>query len=144
MSAHIINSEASVQSFIGDVRELFRQHKYLKVSVKAGKDRSLDQNSISHLWYEQLSRELKENDALGWKCFCKLHFGVPILRSEDEDFRVFYEAIKRLDYEQKIASMKFIPVTSLMTKPQLSKYLEDMQEEFIPRGVFLEFPKECK
>lgn len=144
MSAWTINSELALQSFIGDVRELFRVNKYLKVSAKVGKSRSLDQNAISHAWYEQLARELREDDALGWKCFCKLHYGIPILRAEDEEFRQFYDgAIKGLTYEQKLSAMKFMPVTSLMTKPQLSKFLEAMQEGFLSRGVRLEFPVEA-
>lgn len=67
---------------------------------------------------------------------------MPILRAEDEEFRTFYDgALKGLSYEQKREAMKFVPVTSLMTKPQLSKYLEAMQNDFIGRGVRLEFPK---
>lgn len=143
MSAWTVNSEASLQLFIGDLRELYRANKYLKISAKVGKARSLDQNAISHAWYEQLARELREDDALGWKSFCKLHCGVPILRAEDEDFRVFYDgAIKGLQYEQKLKAMKFMPVTSLMTKAQLSKYLEDVQDFFQQHGVRLMFP-EC-
>jgi len=141
VSAWTINSESSLQSFIGDIRESFRAHKFLKVSAKTGKARSLDQNAISHVWYEQLARELKEDDALGHKCFCKLHYGVPILRAEDEEFRLFYDAaLLGLTYEQKIEAMKFVPVTSNMTKPQLSKYLEAMQNGFSDK-VRLEFPE---
>lgn len=142
MTAWTANSESALQSMFGDMRELFAAHKFLKVSAKTGKARSLDQNAISHAWYEQIARELREDDALGWKCYAKLHLGVPILRTEDDEFRAFYDqSIKGLTYEQKLAAMKFLPVTSLMTKPQLSKYLEAMQADFAQRGVRLEFPK---
>lgn len=142
MSAWTINSEPALQSFIGDMRDLFRSHKFVKVSAKVGMARSVDQNAISHAWYEQIARELREDDALGWKSYCKLHHGVPILRAEDEQFRGFYDAsIKRMTYEQKLQAMKFVPVTSLMTKPQLSKYLEALQGDFHQRGVLLEFPE---
>jgi hypothetical protein len=143
MTDFTINSDASLQSTFGELREMYRQHKYLRVSAKAGKDRSLDQNAISHLWYEQLARELREYDALGWKCECKLLHGVPILRAEDAEFRTFYDrAIKQsLSYEEKLAAMKFLPVTRLMTTPQMSKYLEAMRDHFLRRGVRLEFPE---
>lgn len=142
MPKHIINSEQSLQSFIGDIREDFAKHKYIIVNTKVGKDRSLDQNAISHCWYEQLARENKENDALGWKAFCKLHFAVGILRHGDSEFKAFYDAsLKLLTYEQKIEAMKFVPVTSLMTKEMLSKYLEAMQSHFINAGIRLEFPE---
>ena len=143
MSAWTVNSESAQQPFNGDMRDLFKQHKFVKVSAKIGKARSLDQNAISHCWYEQLARELKEDDALGWKSYCKLHHGVPILRAEDEQFREFYDRTLRvtLTYDQKLDAMKFLPVTSLMTKPQLSKYLEAVRDDFLKRGVMLEFPE---
>ena len=143
MSTLTINSEMSLQKAMGDLREMFRIHKFVKVSAKVGKARSLDQNAISHAWYEQLARELREDDAIGWKSYCKLNHGVPILRAEDEQFRTFYDAsIKStLTYEQKLSAMRYLPVTSLMTKPQLSAYLEAMQKDFERRGVRLDFPE---
>ncbi len=141
MPSYTINSDSSLQAFIGDVREMYIQHRYIKISAKTGKARSIDQNSISHAWYEQIARELREDDALGWKCYCKLHHGVPILRAEDEEFRDIYDgSIKRLSYEQKLMAMRHWPVTSLMTKEQLSKYLESMQEDLKSKNVLLEFP----
>lgn len=104
--------------------------------------RSTEQNSISHAWYSQIANELPEDDALGWKCYCKLHHGVPILRAEDAQFKEFYDsAIKGMDYEKKLTAMRFLPVTSLMDKPQLSAYLESVQADFMRRGVMLEFPE---
>jgi hypothetical protein len=144
MTALIINSQESLQRALGDLREMWNESKFLRLNVKKGKDRSLDQNAISHCWYEQLARELREDDVLGWKCYSKLHLGVPILRAEDEEFRTAYDAvIKGLTYEQKLIAMKHWPVTSVMTIPQLSKYLEAMQAEFLRRGVKLEFPVEA-
>ena len=144
MTTWTLNSESALQTFLGDIRNLWKQHKWVRVTAKSGKPRSVDQNSISHAWYEQLANELREDDAAGWKSFCKLHYGVPILRAEDADFREFYDAaVKGLTYEQKLKAMAFVPVTSLMTKAQLSKYLEAMQAEFIGRGVRLEFPEDA-
>ena len=142
MALIIINSIDSLQTTIGTLRDEFNKHKYLRVDVKTGKDRSLDFNAISHVWYAQLARELREDDASGWKCFCKLHFAVPIMRSEDEEFRAYYDlAIKNaLSYEQKLSAMKYLPVSSLMTNPQFKKYCDEMQKHFLTHGVKLEFP----
>ena len=143
MADHNVFSEIGVQSVIGEIREAFRKDGFVRVSIKSGKKRSLSQNDISHAWYEQLAREMREDDAEGWKSYCKLHHGVPILRTEDEDFRATYDkAIRPLSYEQKLAVMKILPVTSLMTKAQLSKYLEAVQADFRAKGVWLEFPQE--
>ena len=141
MTSHTINSDSSLQNFIGEIRETYSNFKFLRVNVKTGKDRSLPQNAITHAWYEQLARELREETSLGWKCYCKLHHGVPIMRAEDDEFRDAYDqVIKGLRYEQKLVAMRSWPVTSLMNKDQLSKYAEAMQADFKSRGVLLEFP----
>lgn len=142
MTDWIANSEPALQTLIGELREMWRQHKFLRVTAKAGKARSLDQNAISHAWYQQMAREDRQDDELGHKGYCKLHHGIPILRAEDAEFRAFYDgALKGLTYEQKREAMKYVPVTSLMTKPQLSKYLEAVQSDYATRGVHLEFPE---
>lgn len=142
MAQITVNSETSLQQAIGELRDTFRREKFFRVSIKTGKARSLDQNGISHVWYEQISREIREETPLGVKCFCKLHYGVPIMRAEDEDFRTLYDlVIKPLNYEKKIEAMKAWPVTSLMKKTQLSQYLEAMQAGYADRGVRLEFPE---
>ena len=43
----------------------------------------------------------------------------------------------------KLKVMRLLPVTSLMTKAQLSKYLEAVQADFGSRGVVLAFPMEA-
>lgn len=138
----IINSEIALQSAVGQLREQFKDRKYLTVSITHGKARSLDQNAISHAWYEQVARELREDTPLGVKSFCKLHFGVPILRAEDEDFRAKYDkAVKPMAYEDKLILMEWFPVTSLMTTPQLSQYLEAVEAHYHKHSVWLQFPE---
>jgi len=39
--------------------------------------------------------------------------------------------------------MRFIPVTSNMSKPQLSRYLEHIQISYAQQGVIVDFPKEA-
>lgn len=97
------------------------------------------QNSGTHVLYEIIANVLHEDDAPGWKCYCKLHHGVPILRVEDPQFREAYDAaIKPLPYERKLAIMRYWPVTSLMYKDQISRYIAALQADFEPRGVRLE------
>jgi len=139
----VVNSAERLQTILGDIREQYAQHKYLRVTIKTGKDRSLDQNAISHAWYEQVARELRQDTPIRIKAECKLRYGVPILRAEDVEFRAFYDgALKRLNYEQKLKAMEYVPITSRMSVKQLSYYLEDMQREYAHQGVILEFPEE--
>ena len=125
---------------IGDLREQVREHGRVRMRV-APLLRGLSQNDISHVWYEQVALELREDTALGVKCESKLHCGVPILRAEDADFRAVYDAVIRpLTYENKLEAMKAWPVTSLMNKSQMSAYLDAMATHWAKRGVILTRP----
>lgn len=138
----IVNSDESLQRAIGALRQAYLTERFLRIAVKTGKDRSLDQNAGSHLWYAQLARELPQETELGWKCFCKLNFGVPILRQSDEEFKQLYDSAirKSLTYEQKLAAMRVLPVTSRMNVKQKTEYLKLMQEHFAKQHrVILEF-----
>lgn len=107
------------------------------------KTRSLDQNAISHAWYLQIAADRGEDNPLGVKRYCKLVCGVPIMRAEDEGFRATYDrVIKPLDYDDKLAVMDIMPVTSLMNTAQMSQYLEAVQEHYRKQGVLLEFPQQ--
>jgi len=139
----IANSQESLQRALGDIRQEWARSRYLRIEVRAGRSRSLKQNNHSHAWYEQLARELPEFDALRWKCFCKLHFGVPLMRAEESDFREMYDLkLKGFPYETKLLLMEWVPVTSLMTKKQLQTYETAMQTHFLEHGVSLEYPND--
>lgn len=146
MTEIIVNSEQSLQSCIGELRELFKTRKYFSLKPKFGKGRTLDQNALSHAWYAQVSRELNQDSERDVKRFCKLHFGVPILRAEDEDFRASYDTCIKpvLSYEQKLVAMDMLPVTSTMTTKQINQYMEDVRDHYQRHGVMLEFPPEEK
>lgn len=140
----VINSNRSLNEVIQEITAEYNQHRFVRVWSEAGTNRSTDQNALSHAWYNQISMDLAEQTPEEVKCECKLRFGVPILRAEDPDFAEMYDAsIKRhLTYEQKLKAMRFLPVTSLMTKDQISRYLQVIQYQFAQRGVNLEFPDE--
>lgn len=144
MPEWIIDSDRACAEAIGKIREAFARSRFLRVIVRE-KVRSLSQNDQAHVWYEQVSMELREDTPLGVKCTSKLQVGVPILRAADSDFREFYDnALKRLSYEQKHAAMRYVPVTSLMDVDCASKYLEELQTFWSYRGVRLEFKKSDK
>lgn len=143
MNKWVVKSEASLNFFLTELKELLRTKHALEISVKIHGKRSLDQNAISHAWYEEIARRLTQDDVLGWKCFCKLNFGIPILYAEDEQFRKFYDqSLAHLTYEDRLKAMKYVPVTSVMNKPQMAKYLQTLQQEFWELGVKLEFPED--
>ena len=139
----IAYSAGTLSKLLGDIRLLYAQHGRVSCTVSTAKPRTIDQNSLSHAWYQQVADELREDSPLGVKRYCKLTIGVPILRCDDDEFRAGYDRVIRpLSYELKLEAMDILPVTSRMTTKQLTTYLENMQAHYQTRGVQLAFPME--
>ena len=103
-----------------------------RVKVEKGKrDRSKEQNCLAWKWHVEAATQLKDGSANDKRAHCKLHFGVPILR-EDDEFRELYDkVVKPHDYETKIELMGMdFPVTSLMTVKQMTRYLDAIYQHF--------------
>lgn len=144
MLTHILDKKTpkNYETLLNKLESLDPTIKHV-ITIKTFTEKRSDlQNSLSHSWYSELAFNLKENDALGYKCFCKLHFGVGILRAEDEEFRTAYDlAIKPMSYEKKLEVMKILPVTSIMNTKQLTQYLDAMKSYFYDNhGFDLKYP----
>ncbi len=101
--------------------------------------RSLSQNALKEVWYNQVDKHFSLETGTTMRQ-CKLHFGVPILRAENEQFRRLYDKtmIRVLTYEEKLEAMDILPVTSLMNKSQMTRYIEQVQVHYGKHGVVLE------
>lgn len=124
---------------------LGRRKKPFVVEVKKkGSQRSTEQNRLQFLWINEAAEQLQEDTAEGYRAYCKLHFAVPILRNENDEFREAYDRyIRPLDYETKLAFMAVpldFPCTRLMTVDQKTRYLNMMQDHFRGLGVLLTEP----
>jgi hypothetical protein len=108
-------------------------------------DRSLAQNRLAFRWYNDAADQLKDGTASDKRAYCKLHFGVAILKDGTgkaaDKFRDVYDRIIRpLTYEQKLELMTEpinLPITSLMTVKQFTQYLDAVQQFFSSIGVAL-------
>lgn len=116
------------------------------VNVKKGKDRTIEQNRLQRLWINEAVEQLGDETAEEKRAYCKLHFGVPILRAESEEFAAAYDKyIRPLPYETKLAYMAVpldFPVSRLMTTRQTHEYLERIRGHFESQGVRLTIPDE--
>lgn len=140
----IVNSESALHKLLGDLREEFRQHKFLRVKATVGKARSLPQNAIMHAWYTQMAIEDRQHSQQEHIRYCKWHHGVPILCADDPEYRALCRTLLGpLDYESRLIAMDHYPVTRLMTKAQESGYLEAMQADYGKRGIHLSFPDQA-
>lgn len=120
----------------------------LTASIVPGKHRSTEQNKLQRLWVREISVQMLGSfeSTEHVRGYCKLHFGVPILRNENEAFCSEYDAIVRpLPYEHKLKLM-MVPfdfgVTRIMTTRQKATYLDTIHQHFSERGVVLTDPEE--
>lgn len=146
-----VNSDASLSKAIGTLREAYKEHRYFTLTVGTGKKRTVSQNSLSHLWYYQVSEETKDYTPGEVKALCKFNVGLPILRGVPVEERgkevaeLCEYCDKYLDYkpyEEKIANFHFLPCTSLMDTKQLGQYLTEVQMNYAKRNIILYFPDE--
>jgi hypothetical protein len=111
----------------------------MRVSAIAGKPRSTDQNRLQRLWARQVAEYFGDRTAEEVRGYGKLHFGVPILRAEDEEFAERYDAvIKPLPYEAKLAIMMEpldLPVTRRMNTSQKTRFLDAFFYHWTAEGV---------
>ena len=114
------------------------------VDITKGKHRTVEQNRLQRLWLNEIAEQLGDQTAEELRGYCKLRFGVPILRAENETFRDCYDAVvKPLAYEQKLSIMMEpldLPVTRLMSTEQKTRYLDAIHKHFAEQGVTLTEP----
>lgn len=107
--------------------------------------RSLDQNDMFYALYQQVAEQKDDESIRDVRRYCKLHFGVPILRASVPGFKSMYDKAIRdhLEYEEKLEAMDFLPVTRLMTKKQGTEYIDTIIREFSKQGYSLIHPSEA-
>ena len=108
----------------------------VKIPVRG---RSLPQNSLWAIWYSLIGKETGQTP-IEVKAECKLIYGVPILRAEDQEFRELYDVtLKPLSYELKLELMKkHVKITSLFSKHQGIVYQETLQREYAKQSIILD------
>lgn len=115
------------------------------LQVQPGRRRSTEQNRTQHLWYAEIAEQKGDMTTYQVRAYCKLHFGIPILRAENELFRDKYDRIIRpLAYEAKMELMSppiDLPVTSLFTVKQETAYLDLVQQFAAGLGIRLTQPE---
>ncbi|UNK39337.1 hypothetical protein MNR02_06430 [Shinella sp. H4-D48] len=117
-------------------------------SITDGKHRTNDQNSLQRKWVLEISAQLVDQTSEEVRGYCKLHFGVPILRNENDVFKAEYDAvIMPLPYEHKLKLM-MVPfdfgVTRIMTTRQKTDYLNAIHRHFSEQGLILTNPEDRK
>ncbi len=126
----------------------FIQNKTLPftATITDGKGRTTRQNKLQRKWTVEVSEQLGDCTPEEVRSYMKLAIGVPILRAENEAFRVRYdEVVKPLPYGVKLALMAEpldMPVTRLFTTSQKKRYLDEVFRHYSEQGLVLTMPKE--
>ena len=119
----------------------------LTVTVTQGASRSNLQNRLAQRWNTDIAVQMGDMTHEDARAYNKLHFGVPILRAENEAFRLSYDRVmKHLPYEDKLEAVKAfeLPVTRLMTVKQMTAFMDAVSQHWTPQGVRLTHPDDLK
>lgn len=112
-----------------------------------GKHRTTHQNRLQRQWMVEIAAQLGDRTPEEVRGYCKLHFGIPILR-ENDAFRKDYDNLVRpLPYEAKLKLMMEpfdFGVTRIMTTRQKTAYLDAVHRHFSEQGVVLTNPEDLK
>lgn len=142
-----VNSTTKLSEAISKLTSMFREKKFVVVSLRPGRDRTLDQNALWFAFYKRIAEMTQIGDAADARRYCKLHIGVQILLNDDEEFqRAWYRVMRHLPYEEKLAMMgecklfgpDGFPVTSLFNRAQGVAYTDRILAEFTAKGVFFD------
>ena len=119
----------------------------ITVTWTQGAPRSHAQNRLAQRWFTDIATQLGDQTHEDVRAECKMRFGVPILRAENEAFRLSYDrVIKPMPYEEKLEAIKAfdLPVTRLMTVKQMTEFMDAMQKHWSAQGVRLTDPEALK
>lgn len=139
-----VNSQAKLSEAVTMLTRMFRDKKFVVVSMRPGKDRTLDQNALWFAMYDRIAKSTEMGGIEDVRRYCKLHFGVPIMRAGCSEFRTGWaESFIHLPYEVKLRLMgpcamfgpDGFPVTRLFDRAQGCQYTDRIVDEFAPQGV---------
>lgn len=104
--------------------------------------RTDDQNRLINKSYELIAEAKGDETQEDIRAYCKLHFGVPIRRRDDDEYQAMYDkSVRPLEYADKLEIMKSVkfdfPVTRNMTVKQLTEYYETMIRHYAEQGVVI-------
>lgn len=98
--------------------------------------RTIPQNRLFYLMYDIIGKQLYGGDEHHARNECKLTIGVPILRRDSEEFAATYDKIiKPAGYEDKLAMMEYISVSSIFDKTQGTEYIKKIFDIYAGKSV---------
>jgi len=141
----ILKNERGIEELVNLINQVELEYP-IEVSIGEFKDsRSKAQNRLQHQWWKDAESQ-GDQKAWEYRAYCKLHFGIPILRRDSREYRDAYDQVLRpLSYEHKLILMREpmdYPVTRAMTVKQHTEFLDMVKEHLNGLGFRLTDPEE--
>lgn len=142
-----VNSPTKLSEAIRQLTAMYREKKFVVVSMRPGKDRTLDQNALWFSIYQRIAEMTQIGQVGDARSYCKLHHGVVIMRRDSADFRDGWNRLfLHLSYEEKLGMMgegplfgpDGFPVTRLFNRAQGVEYTDRVIDDFRAKGVFFD------
>lgn len=138
MAERIINNAEELDLWI---KFLVGRKLPITVSAIDGRDRTGQQNRLMWLWAGEASQQRGDVTLDEVQREWKLNVGIPILCESSPEYRGFCTlTLKGLNYEQRLAAMRFVPVTSQMSVKQMVQFMDTVQRECLEQGIKLTDP----
>ena len=142
MPTKILREPAHVEAL---ARILAQRKLPMTVTWTQGAPRTQAQNRLAQRWFTDIALQLGDQTHEEVRALCKLTIGVPILRAENEAFRLAYDRVMgELLYADKLEAIRALdlPVTRLMTLPQMTEFMDQMTRTWSAQGVRLTDPRD--
>lgn len=139
----IVRTEHQRKEVIAKIKRINLDKRPWEITAKPYQPvRSDEQNNLSHMWYAEIARQSGQTP-IQVKNYCKFVYGCPLLCEIDPDFGKFYEKlIERYTYEECVAAMEFVDVTSrkTMTVKVMTEYLKHIELYAVEGGYNITKP----
>jgi hypothetical protein len=124
-----INSQSALTDWCQDLVDFWMDHKYIQVT--ASDRRSITANAAIRVCYKQIQDCREDMTAKDVERHCKLYYGVPIRRANNEVEEFVYNRVfKGMTEEQKLKTMDCFSVTSVMSTAEANEMIECMMQDF--------------
>lgn len=131
--------ESNIKSVFKTLSELVLSGKRYRIIIKIWKDkRSIDQNSLSHMWYADITKQ--GNERVG-----KVEFDIDNVKKDLKKAFLGYEVVRYTDVvtgEEK--RVKRLKKTSELDSGEMHIYLQRIETWAYQNGFELRIPNDCE
>lgn len=119
----IINSAHSKELFLRQMEKLYDEHKYLRLTIKTGKQRTNLQNAALHKYLSLLAEELN-NAGLDMKKALKPEVDIPWTTDNAKEYlwRPIQKAITKQDSSTKPSTKDYVYIYEVLSRHMVDKF----------------------